>query len=190
MGALIHLEVGEPEDPVVLPRRGPGSSQDHLGAGDDLGESERFRHVVVSADGEPGELVLQRVPGGEEEDRRPHPVGAEPPGHLDPVQVGEHHVEDYQIGRVVLRFPQRRAAVRGLLDLEALVASDVETASTIEGSSSTTRIFCPSWARLFWAGIRTSCLMGRMLVPSSPFLGLRCDPAGNGRQISAASGTP
>jgi hypothetical protein len=65
--------------------------------------AERFGHVVVGAEAEAAHLVLLGAAGGEQEDRR---VGRERRGgpvaeraqHAEPVESGEHHVEDDQVG--------------------------------------------------------------------------------------------
>ena len=89
-------------------------SQDRVDPCDHLGQSERLGHVVVAADGEAGHLVLDRVAGGEEEDGALHAVRAEAAGDLEAVEVGEHDVEDDQVGRMLLCDRQGLAAVDGL----------------------------------------------------------------------------
>ena len=70
VGVLVHLDVGEREDALVL-GLAPDAAQDGMHPGHDLGQGERLGHVVVAADGEPGHLVLDGVAGGEEEDGDP-----------------------------------------------------------------------------------------------------------------------
>ena len=70
VGVLVHLDVGETQDPAVLVL-GSHPTQDGVHPGHDLGEGERLGHVVVAADGEAGHLVLDGVAGGEEQDRDP-----------------------------------------------------------------------------------------------------------------------
>ena len=89
---------------------------------DDLGEGERLGHVVVAADREPGDLVLDAVAGGEEQHGHPDAVGPQPSRDLEAVEVGEHHVEHDEVGRVLLGGGQRRPSGHGLADLEAFVA--------------------------------------------------------------------
>ena len=89
--------------------------------GDDLGERERLGHVVVAADGEAGDLVLDAVAGGEEQDGHADAVGPQASGDLEAVEVGEHHVEHDEVGRVLLGGGQRGPAGHGLADVEALV---------------------------------------------------------------------
>ena len=90
--------------------------------GHDFGEGERFGHVVVAADGEARHLVLDGVAGGEEEDGDVDAVGPQPSRHLQAVEIGEHDVEDDEIGRTFLGGGQGQTAVDGLFDPEALVA--------------------------------------------------------------------
>ncbi len=66
----------------------------------------------------PLHLLLGAVARGEEQDRHPHAVGPEPPAHLEPVEVGEHHVEHDQVGLVVGDRAERLTAVRGQHDVE------------------------------------------------------------------------
>ena len=106
MRVLVELEVGEAQDTVVLGLVA-GAAQDGVDPGDDLGQREGLGDVVVAPDGEARQLVLQRVAGGQEEHRHPQPVGAEAPRHLEPVEVGQHDVEDDEVGRVVLGLGQR-----------------------------------------------------------------------------------
>ena len=119
--ALVELEIGEAQDAVVLGLVA-GPPQDGVHAGDHLGQGERLGHVVVAADGQAGQLVLERVAGGEEEDGHADAVGAESPGHLEPVEVGQHHVEDDEVRRVLLGLGQRLAPGHRLVDREPLVA--------------------------------------------------------------------
>ncbi len=50
------------------------------------------------------------------------PSSAEPPGHLDAVEVGQHDVEDDQVRWVVFGLTESGAAVGRLFDVEPLVA--------------------------------------------------------------------
>ena len=121
VGALVHLEVGEAEHPVVLGLVA-GPAQDGVHPGDDLGQCEGLGDVVVAADGQAGQLVLQRVAGREEEDGHADPVGPQAPGHLDAVEVGQHHVEDHEVRRVAWAWASALPPGDRLVDREALVA--------------------------------------------------------------------
>ena len=90
--------------------------------GDDFSEREGLGHVVVTTNGEPGQLVLQGVTRRQEKDGDAQTVGAQPPGHLEAVEVGQHHVEDHEVGRILLCLCQRLAAGHRLVDREPLVA--------------------------------------------------------------------
>ena len=68
-----------------------------VGAGDDLAHPERLGDVVVGADAEPDEDVGLVVAGGEHEDRdRADRLDAA--AHLEPVEAGQHDVEDDEVG--------------------------------------------------------------------------------------------
>ena len=88
-------------------------------ARDELLEAERLHEVVVAAEREAAHLVLGAVAGGEEQHRRAAAVGAQPPAHLEAVEVGEHHVEHDQVGPHRRDRVERLATVRGGVDLEA-----------------------------------------------------------------------
>ena len=105
VGVLVELEVGEAQHAVVLGLVA-GAAQDGVDPGDQLGQGEGLGDVVVPADGQARQLVLQGVAGGQEEDGDPHPVGAQAPGDLEAVEVGQHHIEDDQVRRIVLGLGQ------------------------------------------------------------------------------------
>ena len=99
-----------------------GPPQQGPGPGDDLGQGEGLGDVIVAADGQSRDLVLQGVAGRQEEHRCPDPVGAQPPGDLEPVEVGEHDIEHDQVRWSLLCGDERGPARHGLFDLESLVA--------------------------------------------------------------------
>ena len=86
---------------AVLVGLAAGAAQHGADAGDDLLEAERLGDVVVAADGEALDLVVDRVARGDEDDRQLAALLAQPPGDGEAVHVGEHHVEDAQVGLVV-----------------------------------------------------------------------------------------
>jgi hypothetical protein len=81
---------------------GAGPAQHRPDAGDDLLKAERLGDVVVAADGQAGDLVLGGVLGRQEQHRGAGVALAEPSGHVEAVQVGQHHVQDHQVGSVAL----------------------------------------------------------------------------------------
>jgi hypothetical protein len=87
------------------------AAEDHSDAGDQLLHAERLGEVVVAADGQATQAVLDRIAGGEEHDRDLVAGRPQPPADLEAVNVGQHHVEHNQItrcagtGQVVERFP-------------------------------------------------------------------------------------
>jgi hypothetical protein len=74
--------------------------------GEQLGEGERLRQVVVGAAVEPGDPVADRVARGQHHDRRPDSLAPQHAADLEAVDPRQHDVED---DRVVLgrrRHPQ------------------------------------------------------------------------------------
>ena len=59
---------------------------------------------------------------GQEEDGDAHAVGAQAPGDLESVEIGQHHIEDDEVGRVLLGLGEGLAPGHGLVDGEPLVA--------------------------------------------------------------------
>ena len=101
LGALeVDLELAELEHRT---RRGRRLDAPERGAdpGEQLVDRERLVHVVVGARVERPDLVVARVAHGEHDDRYVGPT-AEPPDHLDPVDVRQTEIEDEEI-RLVLR---------------------------------------------------------------------------------------
>ena len=78
--------------------------------------------VFLTARGQAGHPVLDGVAGGEEEHGYVGVGRAHPAQHLEPVEVGEHHVEHDRIGGEGLRGRHGLGAGMGRSDLEPLVA--------------------------------------------------------------------
>ncbi len=119
---LVEPQVAHAHPAVVaLPVR---TAQDGPDTDDELLDAEGLGHVVVAAQCETPQLVVEGVAGGEEEDRQP-PADTVP-SHaledLEPAQVGEHHVEDDQVRAELGHGLERVATHVGHLDLHALVA--------------------------------------------------------------------
>ena len=92
---LVQFEVGEGE-----PGRAglaAGAPQDRADPGGQLLQAERLGDVVVAAEGQPADLVVGRVPGGQEDHRGTGTAVAQLPDDLEAVQVGEHDVEDDEV---------------------------------------------------------------------------------------------
>ena len=81
-------------------RRLARAAQDGADAGHHLLEAERLGDVVVAADGQALDLVVDRVPRREEDDGQLPAGVAQPPGDREAVHVGEHDVEDDEVGVV------------------------------------------------------------------------------------------
>ncbi|MBG9885105.1 hypothetical protein ABE10_00595 [Bacillus toyonensis] len=93
---LIHGQLAGADDRLLVGLH--RAAQDRLGAGDDLVEAEGLGDVVVAAGVEPLDLVLRVVLRGEEEDRSGEAGAPKALGDAEPVHVGEHDVEDDEVG--------------------------------------------------------------------------------------------
>src|ERR1039457_2397905 len=112
VGFLVEREVRERQD--RLGRGGAGGGQRGGAPGGQLLQPERLGHVVVAADGEPGDLVVLGVLRGQEDHRDPVSVPAQPADYLEPVDVGQHHVQDEQVEGAVPGEAERvRSVLRG-----------------------------------------------------------------------------
>jgi hypothetical protein len=96
VGVVVEDQVGAAQDRSGA--GGPGAAQDGLDAGHELLEAERLDQVVVTAGAEPPHLVVGAVPGCEEDDGRAAVLLAPAAAHLEAVEVGQHDVEDDQVG--------------------------------------------------------------------------------------------
>ena len=95
VGVLVELDIGEREPGGArLLNASAGPPQDHAQPRDHLFETERLGDVVVAAEGQTCDLVLQGVAGGEEQGGRLDAVGAEPAQHSEAVHARHHDVED------------------------------------------------------------------------------------------------
>jgi hypothetical protein len=101
-----------------LPSLGAGTAEDRLDAGDELAGVEGLRQVVVRAHLEPDDLVDVLVSRAEHENRN---VGAlaDAATDVDPVEIGQHQVEDDQQGRARARLLDGVAARAGTAHVEA-----------------------------------------------------------------------
>ena len=98
-------------------RRAP--AQQRAQAREQLLALEGLDEVVVGAGVEALDARLDRVAGGEHEDRDV-PALAQALGHVDAVEAGESEVEDHQVGGEDVRLVERRHAVAGDARLVAL----------------------------------------------------------------------
>ena len=99
-------------------------AQDGPDPDDELLDAEGLGHVVVATQGEATQLVVEGVARREEEDREAaaDAVASHALEHLEAAQVGEHDVEDHQVGPELGHGLERVAAHVRHLDLHALVA--------------------------------------------------------------------
>jgi hypothetical protein len=114
---VIQFEVIDADDGVVVLER-VGPAEYSPDAGHHLVEAEGLRHVVVSAHGESGDLVIGIIPGRQEDDREVPAGSPQPARDGEPVHVGQHDVEDREVGVVQFRGGEGIAAVRCGDDVE------------------------------------------------------------------------
>jgi hypothetical protein len=89
--------------------------QEGSDASGELHDREGFAQIIVGSHLQPGDAVGHVTAGGEHEDR--HQVLApELAADGEPVQAGQHPVEDYEIGAGAVRGCERLPAIEGLLD--------------------------------------------------------------------------
>jgi len=79
------------------PTQGFGSPQQRLHPGEQLRETERFDQIVVGAQLQAQHPVQLRRLGGQHQDRQVIVAGAQPLANRQPVQIGQHQVQNHQI---------------------------------------------------------------------------------------------
>ncbi len=79
-----------------------GATEQRPQPGLQLTQGERFDEVVIGAGLEAVDAVVDRVAGGQHQDRRAVARGAHPAAHLETVDLRHHHIEDHRIGGAAL----------------------------------------------------------------------------------------
>ena len=99
----------------------PAARTDGAHAQDQLAHAERLDHVVVGAQLEADHAVDLFALGGQHHHRRlaRGGVAADPPADLGPRNVGEHEIQQHDVGREPRHRLQTVGAVLGRLDREA-----------------------------------------------------------------------
>src|SRR6185437_2564632 len=87
-----------------------GAAHDRLDARDELAPVERLGQEIVGAETQALDLVIELGQARQDEDRRPHPGGAQPAQHFVAVDVRQHQIEDDDV------------VVVELADLQAVLA--------------------------------------------------------------------
>ena len=118
MGVGVQREVAD-HDRGAAARR--PAAQQGAQAGEQLLALEGLDQVVVGARVEALDARLERVAGGEHQDRDVV-RGAQPARHLHAVELGQPEVEDDEVGVEGRRLVERRLAVCGHAHLVALQA--------------------------------------------------------------------
>lgn len=93
--------------------------------GQQLGGVKGLGHVVVRPTVQALHFVGDLVTGGEHEDGSGHVGGAEAAGHLQPVQLGQHHIQDDDIVLGGERIIQAVGTVVDLVHLIFLLCHDL-----------------------------------------------------------------
>ena len=129
-----------------LRRRRRLAAQERSQPGQQLLERERLHEVVVGARVETGDAVADGAAGRQHQDRDAVAVGAEPSRNLEPVDAGQHHVEDRAASGGRVREAAKRLARRPRRPRARSPRSPSArtSASRTAGSSSTIRIRIPS----------------------------------------------
>ena len=106
------IEIAPPDGPAR------GAPEHRLDPRDELGQLEGLRDVVVGAELEPDDDVVQLAPRREHHDRH-LALTADLTADLEPVQRRKHHVEDDEVERPLLETKERIPAVAGGRDAKA-----------------------------------------------------------------------
>ena len=85
-------------------RSAPGQCPE---AGEQFGEGEWLDQVVVCTDIEASDAVVDRIAGGQQQDRRPVARRAKFAAQTEPIAVGQHHVEHEDVVHGFCRQPSR-----------------------------------------------------------------------------------
>ncbi len=125
--AHLHRPAGEVEDDAVGADHVPAvrlaaqrcPAEERPDAAPELTNGEGLRDVVVRPQLEADHLV-QLVVSGREHDDRHGALGAQPPAHLEPVELREHEVEDDEVDPLRSEPLERLLAVPRLHDAEAV----------------------------------------------------------------------
>ena len=118
---LVELQIGEPQR--LRPRRDRArAAQDHPQPCHQFLQAERLGHVVLATDRQPADLVGRVVPRRQEQDRHLGALRRQPPGDVEPLHVGQHHVEHDRVRTPVSGLAQRVGAGAGGGHLVPMVA--------------------------------------------------------------------
>ena len=110
----VHLEVAGGEDGLARLADGAlGVPERHAEPGEQLADAERLGDVVVGAGVERRDLVRLLAARREHDDRHGGPF-AQPPDHLEAVEVGQAEVQDDDVGLSRLGFAEPLRARRRL----------------------------------------------------------------------------
>lgn len=89
--------------------------------GNKLVQTERLGDVVIAADRQPRDLVLDRVPGSQKDHRHPDVLRTHPTHDLQTVYIRHRHVQDHQLRLELANSSQRPSTVVSTADVEPLI---------------------------------------------------------------------
>ena len=85
-----------------------GPAQQRADTQGQLLEREGLGDVVIAAADEAGDAVVLGFAGSEEDNRHEIAIRAQPAAHLEAIDVGQHHVEHDDVGRMCSAAESRR----------------------------------------------------------------------------------
>ena len=123
--AEARLTPCEVEDEAPAAERGPAvvgvrAPQLDADAREQLVERNRLRHVVRRSELEPAELRRQVSARREDEDRQLRPAAVQRVEHVQPVEAGQHQVEEHEIPLLLDRANEAVTSVARSLDSVSL----------------------------------------------------------------------
>ena len=94
-GDQVHFQVADLENGFFLPhRRAP---RERIQPRHQFGKGEGFHKVIVGASFQPLDAVVETGHGGQEDHRRVPPGRAQRPDDGQPVDAGQHTVDDHRV---------------------------------------------------------------------------------------------
>ena len=122
----IHPQIRHGEMGRILAARAAGAADERLHAGQQFGEREGFRQVIVAAALQAEHAVVEGGAGAEDQHRRGDFLLAQEPQQGQAVELGQVEVEHRGVVRDGFRQVQPRLAVAGVIDGKAVLLQPVD----------------------------------------------------------------